>query len=98
MTIFFGCVAWAFLPNFPDQNRFLTPAQTALVLERVESDRGDSVPDSLTVQKVLRHLSDWTIWAYGKFLLMPTEGLIMTILRHIGLMFLCVTMPAYAIR
>lgn len=78
LTIFFGCVAWAFLPNFPDQNRFLTPAQTALVLERVESDRGDSVPDSFTVQKVLGHLSDWTIWAYG-------------------LMFLCVTMPAYAI-
>lgn len=30
LTIVLGIVAWFFLPDFPDQNRFLTPAQTAV--------------------------------------------------------------------
>lgn len=49
-----------------------------MMLDRVERDRGDSIPDEITFQKVLTHLSDWTLWAYA-------------------LMFMCSTMPAYAI-
>ncbi|CAA7260554.1 unnamed protein product [Cyclocybe aegerita] len=78
ITIGFGFVAWAFLPGFPDQNNFLTEEETSIVLQRVEKDRGDAVPDVLTFEKVVRHLSDWKIWA-------------------IGLMYMCATVPAYAI-
>jgi hypothetical protein len=46
----------------------LTPKQTALVLKRIEDDRGDSVPDPVTFQKVKQHLSDWTIWTCGEHL------------------------------
>ena len=36
-----------------------------LILSRIESDRGDSMPDKMTLNKVFHHLGDWTIWAYG---------------------------------
>ncbi|KAJ2917764.1 hypothetical protein MD484_g2676, partial [Candolleomyces efflorescens] len=65
LTIALGLLAWCFIPDFPDQNRFLTQEETAMVLARVEKDRGDSVPDSFTVTKVVRHLSDWKIWIFG---------------------------------
>ncbi|KDR75670.1 hypothetical protein GALMADRAFT_140293 [Galerina marginata CBS 339.88] len=78
ITILFGIIGWFFLPNFPDQNTFLTKEQTTLILQRVEKDRGDSVPDLLSKEKVLLHLLDWKIWA-------------------VGVMYMCATLPAYAI-
>lgn len=63
--MFLGIVAYFFIPDFPDRNRFLSPEQTALVLKRVEEDRGDSIPDELTFKKIMSHLGDWTLWAYG---------------------------------
>ncbi|KAF9259710.1 MFS general substrate transporter [Marasmius fiardii PR-910] len=65
MTIAIGILVYFFIPDFPDRNTFLTEAQTAFILQRVEEDRGDSIPDEITVRKVLRHLTDWTIWVYG---------------------------------
>ncbi|KAJ7169057.1 major facilitator superfamily domain-containing protein [Mycena crocata] len=78
VTLFLGIVAFFFLPDFPELNNFLTPDQTASVLQRVEDDRGDSVPEQLTARKVFHHLGDWTLWAYG-------------------FMFMCCTLPAYAL-
>ncbi|KAG5647084.1 hypothetical protein DXG03_001454 [Asterophora parasitica] len=65
ITLFLGIVSWFFIPDFPDQNKFLTPEQTALVLKRIEDDRGDSIPDKITLKKVFKHLGDWTLWSYG---------------------------------
>ncbi|KIK67517.1 hypothetical protein GYMLUDRAFT_156068, partial [Collybiopsis luxurians FD-317 M1] len=78
ITVLFGCIAWLYLPEFPDNNTFLTREETKFVLERIEEDRGDSLPDTITVWKVLHHLLDWKVWAYG-------------------IMFMCATIPAYAI-
>ncbi|KAF5348638.1 hypothetical protein D9758_006747 [Tetrapyrgos nigripes] len=64
LTIIFGIVAYLYLPEFPDNNDFLTPEETELVLRRIEIDRADSIPDGITAQKVLLHLSDWKVWAY----------------------------------
>lgn len=68
ITIVFGIFAWFFIPDFPDQNKFLTKEQTAFVLGRVECDRGDSIPDVLSVTKVIKHLLDWRAWAFGKII------------------------------
>ncbi|KAK7472458.1 hypothetical protein VKT23_000573 [Stygiomarasmius scandens] len=65
ITMFLGIIGYFIMPDFPDKNTFLTPAQTALVLKRVEMDRHDSVPDQITFGKVMHHLQDWTLWAYG---------------------------------
>ncbi|KAF5354929.1 hypothetical protein D9756_005403 [Leucocoprinus leucothites] len=78
ITIALGILTFLFVPDFPDKNRFLSEAQTKMILDRVERDRGDAVPDAITLQKILSHLSDWTLWAYA-------------------LLFMCSTMPAYAI-
>ncbi|KAJ3857615.1 major facilitator superfamily domain-containing protein, partial [Lentinula lateritia] len=78
VTILLGCVAWAFLPGFPDNNTFLNSEETRFILQRIEEDRGDSLPDTVTLWKAFEYLSDWKIWIYG-------------------LMFLCATIPAYAI-
>ncbi len=64
-TIFLGLITYLYVPDFPDKNRFLTPEQTAVVLRRIEIDRGDSVPDVLTPAKIWFHLKDWSIWTYG---------------------------------
>jgi len=66
ITIVFGVVSWFFIPDFPDQNTFLTKEETKFVLERVERDRGDSIPDELTLRKTILHLCDWRMWAFGK--------------------------------
>ena len=64
-TLVLGSLTWFLAPDFPDQNKFLTDRQTALVLRRIDADRGDPLPDPITAQKVRMYLSDWTIWAYG---------------------------------
>ena len=68
ITLLLGAVMWFLIPDFPDRNDFLTPEQTALVLKRIEDDRGDSIPDLITFQKVKQHLSDWTLWSGGEHL------------------------------
>ena len=64
-------VAWFFIPSFPDQNDFLTPEQTKLVLRRIDEDRGDAIPDVMTTAIVLTHMRDWTLWAHGQ----PSYGI-----------------------
>ncbi|KNZ74905.1 hypothetical protein J132_05904 [Termitomyces sp. J132] len=78
ITVAFGIIAWFYISEFPDQNTFLDDEQTKLVLDRVERDRGDSIPDEMTQRKLFEHLSDWKLWVYS-------------------LMYMCATMPAYAI-
>jgi hypothetical protein len=65
ITLVSGIITWLFIPDFPDQNKFLTAEQTALVLRRIDQDRGDAVPDDFTRKKVRKHILDWKIWAYG---------------------------------
>ena len=67
VTVIFGIASRLYIPDFPDRNDFLTAEQTALVLQRIGEDRGDSLPDSLK-GKVLLHLSDWKVWVYGQYL------------------------------
>jgi hypothetical protein len=69
----FGVISWFFIPEFPDQNNFLTEEETSVVLGRVERDRGDSIPDALTVKKALLHLRDWKMWAFGEWFYSAVE-------------------------
>ncbi|KAF9047428.1 major facilitator superfamily domain-containing protein [Panaeolus papilionaceus] len=65
ITIGFGILGWFCLPTFPEQNTFLTKIETFIILNRVEKDRGDSVPDDVSTRKVVTHLLDWKIWVFG---------------------------------
>jgi len=83
-------VTWFFIPSFPYENNFLSPEQTALVLRRIDEDRGDALPDSVTFAKIKAHLRDWTIWAFGMMFLcggLPSYAqsiFLPTILRGMG--------------
>jgi len=37
-----------------------------VVLDRIQCDRGDALPDEITREKVLKHMSDPILWAFGK--------------------------------
>ncbi|KAJ2924274.1 hypothetical protein H1R20_g12820, partial [Candolleomyces eurysporus] len=65
ITLFLAVICFLFIPAFPEENNFLTKEQTELVIRRVNEDRGDALPDEITYKKILTHLCDWTLWAYG---------------------------------
>ncbi|KAJ7091244.1 major facilitator superfamily domain-containing protein [Mycena epipterygia] len=72
LTVLLAILNHLFIADFPQKNTFLTAKQTQLILDRVEEDRGDSLPDEITVAKVLHHLSDWTMWAYALMFMSST--------------------------
>jgi len=72
ITVFCGLVSFFYIADFPEENRFLKPEETAFILKRIEDDRGDSVPDALTWRKIFKHLSDWTMWAYALMFMCAT--------------------------
>ncbi|KAH6914010.1 major facilitator superfamily domain-containing protein [Coprinopsis sp. MPI-PUGE-AT-0042] len=65
ITMLLALVTFLFVPAFPEENSFLTKEQTDFVIKRIDDDRGDALPDDITLAKILHHLSDWTLWAYG---------------------------------
>ncbi|PPR05324.1 hypothetical protein CVT24_008043 [Panaeolus cyanescens] len=72
ITIVLALVIYFFIPEFPDQNRFLTKEQTEFVLKRIDEDRGDALPDEISWAKIKLHLRDWTIWGYGVIFLLAS--------------------------
>ncbi|KAF8178648.1 major facilitator superfamily domain-containing protein [Mycena galopus ATCC 62051] len=73
ISVAFGILGWFFLPGFPDCNEFLSPEETAIVLNWVENDRGDSLPDLLTWKKFVDAF-DWRVWAYALMFLCATTS------------------------
>ncbi|KAJ7287183.1 major facilitator superfamily domain-containing protein, partial [Mycena rebaudengoi] len=71
ITIAFGTLAWVFVPGLPHLNNFLSPEETSIVLGRVETDRGDSLPDILTGRKFAQSF-DWRVGAYAVMFLCAT--------------------------
>lgn len=49
-------------PNFVTKRSFLTQEEAAIVMNRIQRDRGDAVVDKLTIPLILKHLKDWKIW------------------------------------
>ncbi|KAJ2914365.1 hypothetical protein MD484_g6041, partial [Candolleomyces efflorescens] len=62
ITIFLGILSWLYVPDLPSRNTFLTPLETQMVLDRIEADRQDSLPDPITSTQVFKHLCDPFIW------------------------------------
>ena len=90
-------MTWFFVSDFPDRNRFLTPAETAYVLSRIEEDRGDALPDTMSWAKVRQHLMDWKIWVYGAYLSLSAATLRIDPSLPSGFMYIAATMPAYSV-
>ncbi|EAU83958.2 high-affinity nicotinic acid transporter [Coprinopsis cinerea okayama7 len=71
-TIGLGVLAWLFAADFPETSRFVNEEERKMILDRVEADRKDSVPDEVTLPKVLKHMSDPIAWSCGLMFLSST--------------------------
>ncbi|KAK5231482.1 hypothetical protein LTR96_009381 [Exophiala xenobiotica] len=78
-----GLVAFAVIVDFPEKAAvknsmglpgFLTPQEAAIVLARVERDRGDAVEDKISFKIAMKHLGDWKLWEFTLYLLLNNTG------------------------
>ncbi|KAF2642298.1 MFS general substrate transporter [Massarina eburnea CBS 473.64] len=75
ITIALGIMGYIFIIDFPDKaatkrsiitrRPFLTEHEAAIILRRINRDRGDAVVDKLTPSKIFFHLKDWKIWEFA---------------------------------
>jgi hypothetical protein len=65
ITITLGIISAFLIIDFPDKNTFLTREETEMVMDMLNKDRGDAVPDQMTRSKVIRHITCWRTWCYG---------------------------------
>lgn len=75
ITCVVAIAAWFIILDFPDKAEkkgFLSQREAAVVLQRIENDRGDSVDDPLTWAKFLHHLKDIRLWAYATMFMSTT--------------------------
>lgn len=54
---------------------FLTQEEAALVLARIERDRGDSTAEPLTAGSMLRCCKDWKVWEFSSYVLLNVSVL-----------------------
>jgi MFS family permease len=50
----------------------LTESEAHFIAQRIERDRGDAIPDQLTVSKFFMHLKDWKLWVFGLMFMSTT--------------------------
>ncbi|OAL45688.1 phthalate transporter-like protein [Pyrenochaeta sp. DS3sAY3a] len=75
ITCVVAIAAWFIILDFPDRAEkkgFLTPHEAAIMLRRIEDDRGDSVDDPLTWATFVHHLKDIKLWAYATMFMSTT--------------------------
>jgi hypothetical protein len=75
ITCLVAIAAWFIILDFPDKAEkkgFLTSTEAAVIMQRIEDDRGDSVADPLTWAKFFQHLKDLRLWAYATLFMSTT--------------------------
>lgn len=75
LTCVVAIAAWFIILDFPDKAEkkgFLNHGEAAVILQRIEDDRGDSVADPLTWAKFCHHLTDIRLWAYATMFMSTT--------------------------
>ncbi|KDQ18925.1 hypothetical protein BOTBODRAFT_28407 [Botryobasidium botryosum FD-172 SS1] len=65
ITLVVALVANFVIVDFPDQNTFLTPEQTAFVHDRIQKDRNDAEYDPFTWDKLLKYAREPKLWIFG---------------------------------
>ncbi|CAG5156211.1 uncharacterized protein ALTATR162_LOCUS4042 [Alternaria atra] len=75
ITCVVAITAWFIILDFPDKAEkkgFLTSTEAAVIMQRIEDDRGDSIADPLTWAKFILHLKDLKLWAYATLFMSTT--------------------------
>jgi hypothetical protein len=58
-------LAYLFVVDFPENNKFLTADETRFIIRRLEEDRGDVEMDHWTWNKFFNYLFSPKLWAFG---------------------------------
>jgi MFS family permease len=90
ITVALGLLGFFLIVNFPDKAKFITEEERAIVMGRLNADRGDAEDDHITFRKCLLHMKDWKM-CYLSFIYvcntLPCYGMsyfISVILRGFG--------------
>ena len=62
VTIGLGLMGFALIVNFPDKAKFITEPERAIVMGRLNADRGDAEDDHINFSKCLKQMKDWKLW------------------------------------
>lgn len=73
MTVVIGIAGILFIVDFPDKAHFLDEHQRHIIKTRIQRDRNDAEPDSMTWAKFLKYSIDLKLWVFG--FLFGTSGL-----------------------
>lgn len=65
MTCIAAVLAWFFVPPFPEESTFLTPAEKKWLLRRLKTDNGGMSHEKMTINKVTEALKDWKVLTSG---------------------------------
>lgn len=68
-TVFIGFACWFLIVDWPEQAKFLSPEERALLVRRISDDNGEARMDRLDRTAAKRVFSDWKIYC-GTFMYM----------------------------
>jgi len=74
ITLGLGVLAFFLVVDFPDKSKFLTEEQKQFVIDRVNADRGDAMPDKTNFGTIKRDAADFKVWVFAMLFLSATTG------------------------
>ena len=64
ITLCVSIIGFFTIVPFPEDAKFLTEDEKALLLRRIEEDGGSVRHDEINLQRVLSMIADWKIWIW----------------------------------
>lgn len=78
VTCLLAVVAYFIIVDFPEDSpkswNFLNESEAAWVVSRIEKDRSDTLPDTFSVRKYLKHALDSKVWAFAWLYMLTTTN------------------------
>ena len=83
VSAFIGVCSFFIIVDFPEKAAhknsigmpgFLTPEEAAVILARVERDRGDAVEDKMSFKVAMKHFRDWKLWEFNLYVLLNVSS------------------------
>lgn len=64
ITLVVSVIGFFIIVPFPEDAKFLTADEKALLMARLEEDGGSVRDDEITLKRVLSMIADWKIWIW----------------------------------
>lgn len=78
LTCLLAIGAWFIIVDFPEDSpkswNFLNESEAAWVVQRIENDRSDTLPEKFSVGKYLKNALDSKVWAFAWLYMLTTTN------------------------